>query len=221
MNQVYLYKVTVDDGVAPCPQDGLLTLAICKPAIRRTAMKGAYLIGVGSINRYQGKLIYVAQIEEPIPGAEYYRRGSAYRDRWDCIYTLTAGKYEWRNHGGRRVHDPAKTGGQMKRDVGFCGRQSNAVVLPSRRFAYFGKDTANHSEKIWEKFTDIWAFAHPFGQSHLVHHRSDRQNRLEEFCEWVLTQPWPGFPMMDKPHNVPNSSHCHDCGGKRVVCGEC
>ena len=37
MTQVYIYKLTVDDGGAPCVHDGVWTLAICKPAIRSTA----------------------------------------------------------------------------------------------------------------------------------------------------------------------------------------
>ena len=36
----YLYKMTVDDGGAPCVQDRMLTLAICKPTIRRVAPEG-------------------------------------------------------------------------------------------------------------------------------------------------------------------------------------
>ncbi len=41
----YLYKMTVDDGGAPCVQDGVLTLAICKPTIRRVAPEGSFSIG--------------------------------------------------------------------------------------------------------------------------------------------------------------------------------
>lgn len=34
MQRVYIYKLTGDDGGAPCVCDGILSLAICKPAIR-------------------------------------------------------------------------------------------------------------------------------------------------------------------------------------------
>ncbi len=40
----YFYKMTVDDGGAPCVQDGLLTLAICKPTVRRVAPEGSVII---------------------------------------------------------------------------------------------------------------------------------------------------------------------------------
>jgi len=45
MSQIYFYKLTVDDGGAPCAERGLLSLAICKPMIRRTAQKGDLIFG--------------------------------------------------------------------------------------------------------------------------------------------------------------------------------
>jgi Nucleotide modification associated domain 2 len=43
----YVYKMTTDNGGAPCIVDGVLTLAICKPGIRSTAEKGDWLFGFG------------------------------------------------------------------------------------------------------------------------------------------------------------------------------
>jgi hypothetical protein len=40
--RVYFYKLVVDDGGAPCVQNGLLSLAICKPQIRKTASVAAW-----------------------------------------------------------------------------------------------------------------------------------------------------------------------------------
>jgi hypothetical protein len=33
VERIYFYKLTADNGGAPCVEDGLLSLAICKPAI--------------------------------------------------------------------------------------------------------------------------------------------------------------------------------------------
>jgi hypothetical protein len=41
----YVYKLTVDDGGAPCTDGGLLTLAICKPGIRTHAGVGDFICG--------------------------------------------------------------------------------------------------------------------------------------------------------------------------------
>lgn len=210
--QVYVYKVTVDDGIAPCPQDGLLTLGVCKPAIRRKARSGDYLIGVGSVPRYGGKLVYVAQVDTPIPGPQYYQRGGPYWLRWDCIYEHLTGRYVWRNRGGRRVHDPRKMPAQWNRDVGFCGRQPNAIILPCRRFVYFGRDLAKLSDEIWARFPGIEARVRRLAQAHLIHHSKEFHEDLKEFCGWVLNR-WPGACQLDEPHNRPSASNCHD--GKR------
>ncbi len=194
MPDIYVYKITADDGIAPCPQDDMLTLGVCKPAIRRCAVENDYLVGVGSNDWYPGRLIYVAQIEKPIPGAAYYDLKGRYLKRCDCLYrTTAAGGYRWVNHGGRRVHDPKVMPGQMNRDVGFCGRRSNAVVLPARRFVYFGRDRANHSAAIWREFPDILTKVTPLGQAHLVYHEAvpPKGVRLRKL---PLCRRWAGRP---------------------------
>ncbi|WP_347927045.1 hypothetical protein [Pseudomonas helvetica] len=41
MSRIYSYVITHDHGFAPNPHGGVLTLATCKPVIRRTAEKGS------------------------------------------------------------------------------------------------------------------------------------------------------------------------------------
>jgi Nucleotide modification associated domain 2 len=43
---IYAYKMTDDNGGAPCVQDGFLTLAICKPEIRKIAKEDDIIIGI-------------------------------------------------------------------------------------------------------------------------------------------------------------------------------
>jgi hypothetical protein len=211
MPRIYVYKITADDGIAPCPQSGLLTLGVCKPAIRRTAKEGDYLIGIGSNTRYPRRLIYVAQIDEPIPGNEYYLRSGKYWPRRDCIYVVHPdGSYGWVNRGGRGVHNPSRMPSQTNRDVGRCGRCSNAIVLPSRRFVYFGRDSANYSEAIWLRYPDIIARIFLLKQSHLVKHEQRFKQRLHEFCEFVLCHTWNNAPILDAPHDKPSECTCHD-----------
>ncbi|MFM8479413.1 MAG: hypothetical protein ACKOEO_26795 [Planctomycetaceae bacterium] len=49
--KVYVYKIVVDNGGAPCVHDRLLSLAICKPAIRRTAQAGDLIFAFGTTIR--------------------------------------------------------------------------------------------------------------------------------------------------------------------------
>jgi hypothetical protein len=50
MAKLYSYIIPVDDGAAPNPFGGVCTLTICKPAIRRKATEGCWIIGTGSKN---------------------------------------------------------------------------------------------------------------------------------------------------------------------------
>jgi hypothetical protein len=53
MEQMYFDKLTVGEGAAPCVQDGLLSLAICKPMIRIEALSQGHQIYHGEQLRIQ------------------------------------------------------------------------------------------------------------------------------------------------------------------------
>lgn len=83
MNHLYCYKMTWDTEFAPNPYGGILTLATCKPTIRRCAKVGDWISGWaantvhdkdGLIYTNQGsrKLIYLAKISKIIPMDEYW-----------------------------------------------------------------------------------------------------------------------------------------------------
>jgi hypothetical protein len=59
MPRIYSYIIPVDDGAAPNPFGGICTLTICKPAIRRNATAGCWVIGTGSKHtRFRDGLFY-------------------------------------------------------------------------------------------------------------------------------------------------------------------
>lgn len=60
----YIYKLMVDAGGAPCVYRNVLSLAICKPAIRSTCKEGDWILGFGSKNRLGERLINIAQMVE-------------------------------------------------------------------------------------------------------------------------------------------------------------
>jgi hypothetical protein len=47
---IYVYKMVADNGGAPCVSNGLLSLAICKPMIRKMAESGSLIFGFGGKN---------------------------------------------------------------------------------------------------------------------------------------------------------------------------
>ena len=50
MKKLYSYILRIDDGAAPNPFWNVCTFTVCKPAIRRTAKIGDWIIGTGSKN---------------------------------------------------------------------------------------------------------------------------------------------------------------------------
>lgn len=63
MAQGHSYIITRDFGFAPNPFQGVLTLATCKPRIRKSAQVGDYLLG-NSPKSLGNRLIYMAKVDE-------------------------------------------------------------------------------------------------------------------------------------------------------------
>lgn len=69
--------MTHDEGFAPNPFFGFLSLATCKPQIRNIAQPGDWIAGWGSRylcgrGRNQESLVYLAQVKEVITMADYW-----------------------------------------------------------------------------------------------------------------------------------------------------
>src|SRR5688572_13054765 len=70
MPRIFRYVVRYDAGTAPRPFDGVCSLAICKPAIRRSADVGDWIVGFRS--RRPGEVVYAMQVTERVTFAEYW-----------------------------------------------------------------------------------------------------------------------------------------------------
>ena len=69
---LYSYVVKHDYGFAPNPFGGFLTLATCKPLIRKNARLGDFLAGTGSAASVGNtKLVYAGEISAVVPLEEY------------------------------------------------------------------------------------------------------------------------------------------------------
>ena len=69
--KIYSYVVTHDTGFSPNPFWGCCTLADCKPAIRRTANIGYWVVGL-SPKSDGNRIVYAMQIEKIVSFAYYY-----------------------------------------------------------------------------------------------------------------------------------------------------
>jgi hypothetical protein len=171
--RTYLYKLTSDRGGAPCAPppraatDPLLTLSICKPAIRRTAQPGDRIVGVTShsLAATDGypleSVIYAAVVSEGIEPREYYAQRSRFRSRPDCIYAFHQANGTLTHTGRTRLHDdPA----YEARDIGRYPFYRNARTLLCEDFRYFGAGAI----AIPGRLTILRQIVRSLGQGHRV-----------------------------------------------------
>ncbi len=136
---VYSYVIPHDYGFAPNPYGGFLTLATCKPKIRKTASKGDFIAGTGSVSTVgNDKLVYAAEIADVVSIADYghlskYKvkrpsmRGPDSHRHGDNIYFFKDDSWHQRTN---RYHGPDC----LDRDV------SGVNILACDRFWYFGEN---------------------------------------------------------------------------------
>jgi len=141
--ELYSSCIPYDDGAAPNPFWGICTLTICKPAIRRTASIGDWVIGTGAKNikghgNLSNKLIYAMNVTDKMTLQDY---DSFCRDKYpkkipdwthrdyrrrlgDCIYDYSSDPPIKR----KGVHNK----GNYEKDL------SGKYSLISEHFYYFG-----------------------------------------------------------------------------------
>ena len=140
--KLHSYIVTDDAGFSPNPFWGYCTLADCKPAIRRTAQVGDWIVGL-SRKAEGNRLIYAMEVEEVLPYANYHR------DKRFAAKIPDYGRREavWRC--GDNIYRPLPSGGfQQLQSMHSSGMRENpekkahdlggVYVLISKRFWYFG-----------------------------------------------------------------------------------
>jgi len=137
------YKMTFDTGFAPNPYCGMLTLATCKPGIRKCAEVGEWIAGFTSgklCNDRPGheKLIYLMQVAEKLKFEDYYHKHPEKRPEncicGDNIYRLGPKGYE-------QLKNPFHDGCHLGEDT------SVPYVLLATEFYYFGRDAVIVPEK--------------------------------------------------------------------------
>ena len=80
MERLYSYKMSHDDGFAPNPYFGVLTLATCMCKMRQNTKVGNWIAGwtsrktATSTPPGEERLIYLAKVTDKIPIAEYWDR---------------------------------------------------------------------------------------------------------------------------------------------------
>jgi hypothetical protein len=185
MSKLYSYIIKYDAGSAPNPFWGTCTLAICKPAIRRTAQIGDWIIGTGSKhstcndqNTYDlsDSLVYAMKVTGKLTMQEYD----------DFCKTNLPNKIpnwktkDWRHKVGDSIYDfnqaPSPSIRKGVHDEGSRRRDLGGFnVLLSNQFYYFG-----------EEARPIPAALKPLvkrTQGHLV---MRDEKMVEKFEKWII-----------------------------------
>jgi hypothetical protein len=202
IQKYYFYKLTVDDGGAPCVQDETLSLAICKPMIRSTAQVGDIIFGFASNSLHaDNRLIYVAKITDKLTDGAYYK-DSKYATRADCIYKWQGKTYHVRPRA--KFHNSEKN--HLTHDLGEAPLFSRANVLLSTDFRYFGGSLAEHYKQRFRRLENAIA---NLGQGHRVHHSPELIQDLQELLEDTMRKKQPDV----QPSQPPRYDVSHRGGG--------
>lgn len=209
--KLYSYCLRYDDGAAPNPYGGICTLAICKPAIRRTVEIGDWIVGLGSTHSPIGDIadyvVYAMKVTDKMTMEGYDKFCTAHCSqkipRWrsreyskrmgDCIYDYLSGdppKLRWGNH----------TEANRVRDL------SGIYAVLSKHFYYFG----DHPIKL------------PVNLRPIMHatqgHKSGlNQPYLELFVRWIEGLKYPLNKMLGEPQLKPEYSRETDIQAKCSV----
>ncbi len=212
MSKFYIYKCVVDDGGAPCVDNSLYSLAICKPFIRTTAREGDWIFAFGSSNEGvpkipDNRLICIAKVTQCFPNGTYFDRAD-FRGRSDSIYERVGNGYQWRNGGRFHIN-----GQSIQHDLGAAPSYPRATALVSDHFRYFGGSG-----------TDQWKLHSPFlkdlvenlGQGHRVNHL----NGLREELAAMIPRVWGSFAekkVWGSPLHTPQAGHSARCSGCATI----
>jgi hypothetical protein len=151
--------MTMDNGGAPCVHNNLLSLAICKPQIRRMAEEGSIIFGFGG-REYGLRLIYIAKITKKLLEGEYYRDDAGYTNRSDCIYEFETDEKTAKRKAKAIYHKPD----DLEHDVGKDFKKGH--VLLSHCFRYFGKKGSCD----YIKYSHIKKLVEGMGRAYRVNH---------------------------------------------------
>lgn len=184
MTKIYSYVLRIDDGAAPNPFWELCTLTICKPAIRRNAQIGDWIIGTGSKNTkiqagktydFSDSIVYAMKVTDKKTLKEYNDfckndltnkipkwKTKDWRFRvGDCIYDYSTSNEPTIRKG---VHNE----GNRQRDLG----GQNAIL--SDHFYYFGVEARPLPTKLKELI-----------KRNQGHKKIEIDSLIQEFEKWI------------------------------------
>lgn len=202
-SNIYVYKLTTDNGGAPCVFEGKLTLAICKPIIRKSIYPNDWIVGFGGKSTLGERLIFIAEIEKNLKDGRYYKT-EVFFARPDCIYRWDNKEEEYYWEKGKKYHRHGKF---LEHDLGIKDNNyDRANVLISDNFNYFGK---NGTEEYKLIFPLVKTLVEGLTQGHRVNHPKDLRNELIKLINFYKLKNGGNIPSQSDKGLVCNNSK--DC----------
>ncbi len=221
MARILSYVLRYDDGIAPNPFGGTCTLTICKPVIRRTAVKNDWIVGIGATNvrtvkgwtkEFKGKLVYAMKVSKVLSLEKYddYCKtdlkikipnitDNQYSHLGDCLYNYESGEPVTRDP---KVHNEE----DQKKDL----RGKNALL--SNEFYYFGDQAIEIDDQYLRQ---------------IIHqnqgHKIVTGEIVVEFENWLLKRGFNsnsvnGVPQLFKQKEKNPHPHCGKSRGAKNEC---
>lgn len=170
---MFSYVITHDSGFAPNPFQGFLTLATCKPLVRKTAKVGDVLVGTGSASIVgNNRLVYAGFISEVVPLKKY-----GTDPRFSSKRPMVKG--EWFNRHGDNIYEPTDDGWKQRRNPHHVAHDaerdlSGVNVLICEEFWYFGGDAVEIPPQLLG-----------IVKKGPGHKRIEDQNLVQESLQWL------------------------------------
>ena len=195
---MYSYVLRYDDGAAPNPFYGYCTIAICKPAIRRVANFGDWIIGTGNAKIGNDKIVYAMKVTYCMDFQKYFKdnRFQAKIPRFD--------NFDKHCHLGDNIYKPTGNGFEQLPSVHSDGYKENLKnklhdlgknlhnnrILVSDHFYYFGDNAVDLPENL--------RFIFKKGQWHKSDFTNEQVAEFENFIKGLGFEPG----IHGKPNNI-------------------
>ena len=143
LTKLYIYRLTSDTGLAPCVDNGLFSLAVCKGGQIRKGVpcntglrhligsRGEYKLGkVYILGTFHDKFLYLARVTDVVTMDEYFNGMS--KGRTDDIYDFVKEKLVRNNHFKKeKIHTEHD---RIIKDI------AGQYVVLSNDYIYLGED---------------------------------------------------------------------------------
>ncbi len=203
---IFVYKLVADNGGAPCVYGEKLSLCICKPRIRKSAVKNDWIVGFGgkSVPDLCNRLIYIAQVTEKLSDGEYYKN-SKYAQRPDCIYQWNEYEKNYDLKKGAIFH---ADGDCLDHDIGVYPNYDRAFSLISNKFVYLG-DTLTYDYK--DLFKTVTPIYESLPRDFVKNITDDERRILVKFIEEIINKF--GYGKRGTPTHADTTKKCNTSEG--------